>query len=35
MSKTAGKGLPLVAWRLAKEEAYDEFAVARGLRSKG
>jgi len=30
-----GKGLPLVAWRLKKEETYDEFAVARTLRSRG
>lgn len=30
-----GKGLPLVAWRLKKQENYDEFAVARALRSRG
>jgi glutamate decarboxylase len=30
-----GKGLPLVAWRLKKQENYDEFAVARTLRSRG
>jgi len=30
-----GKGLPLVAWRLKQPENYDEFAVARTLRSRG
>jgi len=30
-----GKGLPLVAWRLKKKETYDEFAIARSLRSRG
>jgi len=35
MSKTGGEGLPLVAWRLAKKEKYDEFAIARNLRSRG
>ncbi|EIM86926.1 glutamate decarboxylase [Stereum hirsutum FP-91666 SS1] len=35
MSKTGGEGLPLVAWRLKNEESYDEFAIARALRSRG
>jgi len=30
-----GKGLPLVAWRLKEKEKYDEFAIARALRSHG
>jgi len=30
-----GKGLPLVAWKLKNPEAYDEFAVAHTLRSRG
>jgi len=30
-----GKGLPLVAWHLKNKEAYDEFAIARTLRSRG
>ena len=37
MSKTGGKGLPLVAFRLdpAKGNHYDEFAVAHQLRERG
>lgn len=37
MSKTSGKGLPLVAFRLdpAKKVHYDEFAVAHHLRERG
>ena len=37
MSKTGGKGLPLVAFRLdpAKGHHYDEFAVAHQLRERG
>ncbi|KIJ41001.1 hypothetical protein M422DRAFT_31912 [Sphaerobolus stellatus SS14] len=35
MSKTGGDGLPLVAWRLKNEEKYDEFAIARRLRTRG
>jgi len=35
MSKGGGEGLPLVAWRLAKKEKYDEFAIARHLRTRG
>jgi len=30
-----GKGLPLVAWKLKNQEEYDEFAIARTLRSRG
>jgi len=30
-----GKGLPLVAWHLKEKEDYDEFAIARTLRSRG
>jgi glutamate decarboxylase len=29
------KGLPLVAWKLKKQEKYDEFAIARHLRTRG
>jgi glutamate decarboxylase len=32
---SGGEGLPLVAWRLAKKEKYDEFAIARHLRTRG
>lgn len=37
MSKTGGKGLPLVAFRLdpAKAHHYDEFAIAHNLRERG
>lgn len=37
MSKTNGKGLPLVAYRLdpAKGHHYDEFAIAHHLRERG
>ncbi|THH16691.1 hypothetical protein EW146_g3992 [Bondarzewia mesenterica] len=35
MSKKGGEGLPLVAWRLKNKEHYDEFAIARQLRSRG
>jgi len=35
MSDTGGKGLPLVAWRLKEQGDYDEFAIARRLRSRG
>jgi len=37
MSKTRGKGLPLVAFRLDpdKKHAFDEFAVAHQLRERG
>lgn len=37
MSKTGGKGLPLVAFRLdpAKGHHYDEFAIAHNLRERG
>lgn len=35
MSEINGKGLPLVAWRLKEEGKYDEFAIARTLRSRG
>ena len=37
MSKTGGKGLPLVAFRLnpKKDRHYDEFAVAHHLRERG
>jgi len=31
----SGKGLPLVAWKLKNQEEYDEFAIARTLRSRG
>jgi len=30
-----GKGLPLVAWKLKDQEDYDEFAIARALRTRG
>ncbi|KIM87390.1 hypothetical protein PILCRDRAFT_95723 [Piloderma croceum F 1598] len=30
-----GSGLPLVAWKLKNKEDYDEYAVARTLRSRG
>ncbi|KAH8929011.1 glutamate decarboxylase [Atractiella rhizophila] len=33
--KCKGGGLPLVAWRLKKKEKYDEFEIARRLRSRG
>jgi glutamate decarboxylase len=29
------KGLPLVAWKLKNQEKYDEFAIARHLRTRG
>jgi hypothetical protein len=35
MSATNGNGLPLVAWRLKVEQRFDEFAIAKGLRSRG
>ncbi|GAA94862.1 uncharacterized protein L969DRAFT_612354 [Mixia osmundae IAM 14324] len=35
MCETGGNSLPLVAWRLVGEHAYDEFAIARELRSQG
>lgn len=39
MSKRSGRGLPLVAFRFPKEDAdtrhYDEFSLARNLRSRG
>ncbi len=37
MSKTGGKGLPLVAFRMdpKKQTHYDEFAVAHQLRERG
>jgi len=35
MCNMHGKGLPLVAWRLKTETHYDEFAIARHLRSRG
>jgi len=35
LSEDGGKGLPLVAWRFAKPEKYDEFAIARTLRERG
>jgi len=35
LCETSGKGLPLVAWRLKKEQKYDEFAIARTLRTRG
>jgi len=35
LSEINGAGLPLVAWRLKKEGKYDEFAIARTLRSRG
>jgi len=35
LSEINGKGLPLIAWRLKNKEVYDEFEIARHLRSKG
>jgi glutamate decarboxylase len=35
MSRTHGEGLPLVAWRLKKKENYDEFAIAKHLKTRG
>jgi len=35
MSKMHGEGLPLVAWRLKKKENYDEFAIAKHLKTRG
>ncbi|KAL8291439.1 hypothetical protein RQP46_002417 [Phenoliferia psychrophenolica] len=35
ISEGGGLGLPLVAWRLTKEEKYDEFAIASHLRQRG
>ena len=35
LSETEGKGLPLVAWKLKDEGKFDEFAIARGLRTHG
>lgn len=36
ISETEGRGLPLVAWQLKKDVVpWDEFSLARGLRSKG
>lgn len=35
LSEVNGAGLPLVAWRLTEEGKYDEFAIARTLRSRG
>lgn len=35
LSESGGKGLPLVAWRFKNEEKYDEFTIARTLRSRG
>jgi glutamate decarboxylase len=35
MSKIGKEGLPLVAWRLKNKEKYDEFAIARHLRTRG
>jgi glutamate decarboxylase len=37
MSKKAGEGLPLVAFRLPPQEDrnYDEFSIAHALRSRG
>lgn len=35
LSKLGNEGLPLVAWRLKEKEKYDEFAIARHLRTRG